>query len=159
MTECSRSASLTSSSTNLKSREKLVRGLAAAEAPVEDFSEKIGRLKTQFNPANTEIAIRKLIFLARNNGDEQAKRRLMPIVRDLIQTGRDRQDARPQAGSPVGSLRYRQHHGFDGCDRRHAAAVCRVRPERCAGADCIGRDRHGAETQKAPRRLSGGAFC
>ncbi|WP_245289979.1 hypothetical protein [Neorhizobium galegae] len=44
-------------------------------------------LKAQFDPANTEIAIRKLIFLARNNADEQAKRRLMPIVRDLIQTG------------------------------------------------------------------------
>ncbi|MFC6448379.1 hypothetical protein ACFP77_22740, partial [Shinella zoogloeoides] len=39
-----------------------------------------------FNAANTEIAIRKLLFLARNNADEQAKRRLMPIVRDLIQT-------------------------------------------------------------------------
>ncbi|MDH0116910.1 recombinase family protein, partial [Rhizobium pusense] len=68
-------------------REKLVKELAAtAEEPVEDFQVKIAKLKAQFNPANTEIAIRKLIFLARNNADEQAKRRLMPIVRDLIQT-------------------------------------------------------------------------
>ncbi|MBY5625909.1 recombinase family protein [Rhizobium leguminosarum] len=68
-------------------REKLVKELAAtAEEPAEDFQEKIARLRAQFNPANTEIAIRKLIFLARNNADEQAKRRLMPIVRDLIQT-------------------------------------------------------------------------
>ena len=68
-------------------REKLVKELAAtAEEPVEDFQVKIAKLKAQFNPANTEIAVRKLIFLARNNADEQAKRRLMPIVRDLIQT-------------------------------------------------------------------------
>ncbi len=68
-------------------REKLVMELAAAEEPAaEDFQEKIARLKAQFNAANTEIAIRKLLFLARNNADEQAKRRLMPIVRDLIQT-------------------------------------------------------------------------
>ena len=67
--------------------EKLVKELAGtAKEPVEDFQEKIAKLKAQFNPANTEIAIRKLIFLARNNADEQAKRRLMPIVRDLIQT-------------------------------------------------------------------------
>lgn len=68
-------------------REKLVKELAAtAEAPAEDFQEKIAKLKVQFNPENTEIAIRKLLFLARNNADEHAKRRLMPIVRDLIQT-------------------------------------------------------------------------
>ena len=29
--------------------------------------------------------LRKLIYLARNNADEHAKQRLMPIVRDLIQ--------------------------------------------------------------------------
>ncbi len=58
-------------------REKLVKELAAtAEEPVEDFQEKIAMLKAQFNPANTELAIRELIFLARNNADEQAKRRL-----------------------------------------------------------------------------------
>ncbi|MDS7597976.1 hypothetical protein N7578_20930, partial [Agrobacterium tumefaciens] len=51
----------------------------------EDFGEKIRKLKAQFNPANTELAIRELIFLARNNADEQAKRRLMPIVRQFIQ--------------------------------------------------------------------------
>ncbi|RSC38670.1 recombinase family protein [Agrobacterium sp. FDAARGOS_525] len=67
-------------------REKVVKELASiAEAPAEDFEEKIAKLKAQFNAENTEIAIRKLIFLARNNADEQAKRRLMPIVRDLIQ--------------------------------------------------------------------------
>ncbi len=68
-------------------REKLVKELAGTtEQPAEDFQEKIAKLKAQFNPANTELAIRELIFLARNNADEQAKRRLMPIVRDLIQT-------------------------------------------------------------------------
>ncbi|QWW75472.1 recombinase family protein [Agrobacterium pusense] len=67
-------------------REKLVLELANVQAPVEDFQEKIAKLKAQFNPANTEISIRKLIFLARNNADEHAKQRLMPIVRDLIQT-------------------------------------------------------------------------
>ncbi|EKJ95497.1 recombinase [Bradyrhizobium lupini HPC(L)] len=67
-------------------REKVVKELTSiAEAPAEDFEEKIAKLKAQFNAENTEIAIRKLIFLARNNADEQAKRRLMPIVRDLIQ--------------------------------------------------------------------------
>ena len=55
------------------------------EAPAEDFSGKIEKLKAQFNPANMEIVIRKLIYLARNNADEHAKQRLMPIVRDLIQ--------------------------------------------------------------------------
>ncbi|MGO7177958.1 hypothetical protein ACCT06_29330 [Rhizobium ruizarguesonis] len=53
---------------------------------MEDFQEKIAKLKAQFNPTNMEIIIRKLIFLARHNADEQAKQRLMPIVRDLIQT-------------------------------------------------------------------------
>jgi hypothetical protein len=33
-----------------------------------------------------KVTIRKLIFLARNNADEAVKQRLMPIVRDLIQT-------------------------------------------------------------------------
>lgn len=67
-------------------REKLGLELAGTAEPVEDFQEKIAKLKAQFNPANTEIAIRKLLFLARNNADEQAKRGLMPIIRDLIQT-------------------------------------------------------------------------
>ncbi|WP_377295444.1 recombinase family protein [Rhizobium sp. SG2393] len=67
-------------------REKLVAERAGLETPAEDFSEKIDRLKAQSNPQNMEIAIRKLLFLARNNADEQAKRRLMPVVRDLIQT-------------------------------------------------------------------------
>lgn len=67
-------------------REKLAMELATTDLPAEDFQEKIAKLKTQFNPANTEIAIRKLLFLARNNANEQAKRRLMPVVRDLIQT-------------------------------------------------------------------------
>jgi hypothetical protein len=67
-------------------REKLVLALANAEVSAEDYHEKIAKLKAQFNPANVEVAIRKLLFLARNNGDEHAKRRLMPIVRDLIQT-------------------------------------------------------------------------
>ncbi|MGR8965709.1 hypothetical protein [Rhizobium leguminosarum] len=67
-------------------REKLAAELNALAEPVEDFQEKIAKLKAQFNPANMEIIIRKLIFLARHNADEQAKQRLMPIVRDLIQT-------------------------------------------------------------------------
>lgn len=64
-------------------REKLVLELAGTEAPAEDFQEKIAKLKQQFNPANVEVAIRKLLFLARNNGDKQAKQRLMPIVQHL----------------------------------------------------------------------------
>ncbi|MFY8100303.1 MAG: recombinase family protein, partial [Allorhizobium sp.] len=67
-------------------REQLARELATVEEPVQDFQGKIEKLRTQFNPANIGISIRKLIFLARNNSDEAAKRRLMPIVRDLIQT-------------------------------------------------------------------------
>ncbi|MBY5436976.1 recombinase family protein [Rhizobium leguminosarum] len=67
-------------------REKLAAELNALAEPVEDFQEKVAKLKAQFNPANMEIIIRKLIFLARHNADEQAKQRLMPIVRDLIQT-------------------------------------------------------------------------
>ena len=42
-------------------------------------------MKAQFNPQNVEATSRQLIFLARNNADEHAERRLMPIVRDLIQ--------------------------------------------------------------------------
>ena len=56
------------------------------DAPAEDYQEKIAKLKQQFNPTNVEVAIRKLLFLARNNGNEEAKQHLMPIVRDLIQT-------------------------------------------------------------------------
>ncbi|PZM15299.1 hypothetical protein [Rhizobium tubonense] len=67
-------------------RERLVLELEAVAAPSEDFQEKIAKVRQQFNPANIEVSIRKLIFLARNNADEQAKQRLMPIVRDLIQT-------------------------------------------------------------------------
>lgn len=67
-------------------REKLVLALANTEVPAEDFQEKIAKLKAQFNPANIEISIRNLLFHARNNADEFAKQRLMPIVRDLIQT-------------------------------------------------------------------------
>ncbi|KVK42395.1 hypothetical protein L901_26810, partial [Agrobacterium sp. D14] len=67
-------------------REALVLELAHSQEPAEDFQEKIAKLKAQFNPANIEISVRKLIFLARNNADEHAKQRLMPIVRDLIQT-------------------------------------------------------------------------
>ncbi|UHS64308.1 recombinase family protein [Agrobacterium vaccinii] len=67
-------------------REQLALELAATEAPTEDFQGKISKLKQQFNPDNVEVAIRKLLFLARTNADEDAKQRLMPIVRDLIQT-------------------------------------------------------------------------
>jgi hypothetical protein len=35
---------------------------------------------------NVEVAIRKLLLLARDKGNEEAKQHLMPIVRDLIQT-------------------------------------------------------------------------
>ncbi|MBD8687828.1 MULTISPECIES: hypothetical protein [unclassified Rhizobium] len=49
-------------------------------------SAEIATVKHQFNPDNVEVAIRKLLFLARNNADEDAKQRLMPIVRDLMQT-------------------------------------------------------------------------
>ncbi|NEJ31717.1 recombinase family protein [Rhizobium leguminosarum] len=69
-----------------ETRMKLAAELTALEEPAEDFQEKIAKVREQFNPANVEISIRKLIFLARNNADEQAKQRLMPIVRDLIQT-------------------------------------------------------------------------
>ena len=67
-------------------REQLARELATVEEPVEDFKGNIEKLKTQFNPAIIEIAIRKLIFLERNNAAEAVKQRLMPIVRDVTQT-------------------------------------------------------------------------
>jgi site-specific DNA recombinase len=79
-------AKIKATQTSLIKREQLAQELATVEEPIEDFQEKIEKLKAQFNPANIEIGIRKLIFLARNNADEAAKRRLMPIVRDLIQT-------------------------------------------------------------------------
>jgi flagellar biosynthesis chaperone FliJ len=66
-------------------REKVTLELMGLAEPTEDFQEKIEKLKAQFNPASMEIAIRKLLFLARYNADEHAKQRLMPIVRDLIQ--------------------------------------------------------------------------
>jgi hypothetical protein len=120
-------------------RDKLVKELAITEEPAEDFQEKIARLKAQFNPENIEIAIRKLLFLARNNADEHAKRRLMPIVRDLIQTvviGKT-------AGHQPASLQVHgdiANHGLDGCHRRHAAAVRGGRPERPDVPHCIRRD-------------------
>jgi uncharacterized protein YicC (UPF0701 family) len=61
-------------------REQLALELAATEAPTEDYQEKIDKLKQQFNPDNVKVAIRKLLFLARNKADEDAKQRLMPIV-------------------------------------------------------------------------------
>ncbi|KJF65606.1 hypothetical protein [Rhizobium nepotum] len=83
-------------------REKLVSELAGRDTPAADFEEKIAKLKAQFNPASTEIAIRKLLFLARNNGDEHAKERLMPIVRDLIQTVVIGKTPGQPAGKPTG---------------------------------------------------------
>jgi len=46
---------------------ELARELTTVEEPAEDFQEKIEKPKAQFNPANMEIAIRKLIFFARHN--------------------------------------------------------------------------------------------
>ncbi|MEY9780064.1 hypothetical protein ABIA23_001466 [Sinorhizobium fredii] len=48
-------------------RAKLVEYLAGADQPTEDFQEKIAKVKAQFNPANVEIGIRRLIFRARDN--------------------------------------------------------------------------------------------
>ena len=66
-------------------RTQLSSELATTEVAAEDFTDKVAKLKAQFNPANMEILIRKLIFLARSNADEHAKQQLMPLVRDLIQ--------------------------------------------------------------------------
>ncbi|HVK90008.1 MAG TPA: hypothetical protein VM468_01110 [Mycoplana sp.] len=49
------------------SRATLARELAGADLPAEDFWANVARVKAQFNPANVEISIRKLIFLASNN--------------------------------------------------------------------------------------------
>ncbi|MGO4565907.1 recombinase family protein [Rhizobium sp. 2YAF20] len=68
-----------------ESRTNLAAELGDARKPADDFTEKVARLKAQFNADNIEIVIRKLIFLARNDADDYAKQRLMPIVRDLIQ--------------------------------------------------------------------------
>ncbi|MFN7093636.1 MAG: hypothetical protein ACK4P4_24185 [Allorhizobium sp.] len=76
-----------------------------------------------------EIIIRKLIFLSRNNRDEQAKQRLMPIVRDLIQAvviGHTRGTSRRACRSMFGH----QHHGVDRCA---GAAVFDCRTERPDG--------------------------
>ena len=54
-------------------RTQLSFELATTEVAAEDFTEKVAKLKAQFNPANMEIIVRKLIFLARNNRDEHAK--------------------------------------------------------------------------------------
>ena len=118
-------------------REKLVLELANTQAPGEEFLVKIAKLKAQFNPANVEVAIRRLLFLARNNGDEQAKRGLMPIIRDLIQTvviGKTpgHQPATLQVHGDIANI-----IGIDGCDRPNAAAVRGRCPERYAGADCV----------------------
>lgn len=67
-------------------RKQLARELATVEEPAEHFQGKIEKLKAQFNEQTVEIAISKPIFLAGNNADEAAKRRLMPFMRDLIQT-------------------------------------------------------------------------
>jgi flagellar biosynthesis chaperone FliJ len=53
-------------------REKVASELAGMDAPAEDSQEKIAKLKVQFNPADVEVAIRKLLFLARSNGEEHA---------------------------------------------------------------------------------------
>lgn len=57
-------------------REKLVQERASAERPAEDFQERIAKVKAQFDPANVEISIRRLIFKACNNSNEDAKQRL-----------------------------------------------------------------------------------
>jgi chaperonin cofactor prefoldin len=118
-------------------REQLARELATVEEPTEDFQGKIEKLKTQFNPANIRIAIRKLIFLARNNADGAVKQRLMPIVRDLIQTVVIGKTPGHQPASHAGAWRHRPHHGIHGCDRCPAAAVLRFRPERSDDAPGI----------------------
>ncbi|WP_234936059.1 recombinase family protein [Agrobacterium rubi] len=126
-------------------REKPAFELAATEAPTEDFQEKISKLEQQFNPDNVELAIRKLLFLARSNADEDAKQR------------RDWQDTGPPAGEPAGAWRHRQYHGIHGGSRSDGAAVpCRSR-QRSDGANCVRRDRHGGQTQKAPRPVWLGA--
>gem|GEM_PF-2838050 len=58
-------------------REKLANELAAEEAPVEDFTGKVEKLKAKFNPENIQMGVRRLIYLARNNADEHAKQGLM----------------------------------------------------------------------------------
>lgn len=44
-------------------REELALELAATQAPMEDFQQRIAKLKQQFNPDKVEVAIRKLLFL------------------------------------------------------------------------------------------------
>jgi len=56
------------------------------DEPAEEFSGEDREAEGAVQCQTMAIGIRKLIFLARNNADGLAKRRLMPIVRDLIQT-------------------------------------------------------------------------
>ena len=53
---------------------------------MQHLAEKVAKLEAKFNPDQTEMFIRRLPLVARNYPDEQAKRRLMPIVLDLIET-------------------------------------------------------------------------
>ena len=98
--------------------------LSAPNKPLQDFSEKVGKLAAKFNRHQTETFIRSLLFLGRNNSDAHPKQiltpgraRSHPVYRD--QSHADHQPLHLQSGADI----ITDPHGVIGGDRGAAASV------------------------------------
>jgi DNA invertase Pin-like site-specific DNA recombinase len=67
-------------------RLSLTKMMAEFDTSEPDMLAKIEDLRRRHNPEQTAVWMRNLMTMARGNGNEDAKRGLMPIVRQLVQT-------------------------------------------------------------------------
>jgi hypothetical protein len=67
-------------------RLSLLTMISECDTSEPDMLAKIEDLRRRHNPEQTAVWMRNLLTMARGNGNEDAKRRLMPIVRQLVQT-------------------------------------------------------------------------
>ena len=66
-------------------RQTLEKEIASFTESGPDMIAKIEELRRRHNPQETEMAMRQFMRMARKGKDEDAKRALMPIVRQLVQ--------------------------------------------------------------------------
>ncbi|WP_049768473.1 recombinase family protein [Brucella anthropi] len=66
-------------------RQTLEKEIASFTETGPDMTAKIEQLGRRHNPQETEMAMRQFMRMARKGTDEDAKRALMPIVRQLVQ--------------------------------------------------------------------------
>ena len=66
-------------------RQTLENEIASFTESGPDMIAKIEQLSRRHNPQETEMAMRQFMRMARKGTDEDAKRALMPIVRQLVQ--------------------------------------------------------------------------